>query len=467
MTLEQLEQLMESGETENLEFKSAKIDFNQTKLNRYCVALANEGGGYLILGVDDSNPRKVVGTKAFLDLNNTRSKVYDKLHIRVDAQEISHPDGRVIVFSISSSSLGSALHCDGSYLMRVGEDLVPMSPDHLRKIFDEGKPDFLSEVALANQSEEDVIRLLDTQIYFDLSQTAYPAQRSTVLERFVAEGLIVKKGTSFDITNLGALLFAKDLRKFETISSKAPRVIVFDGTNKVKGTLSDIFGRMGYVVGFESLIEYIISQLPSNEVVGKAFRENVKLFPGVAIRELVANALVHQDFQESGMFTTVEIYKDRMEIGNPGLSPVATDRLLDSYQSRNEKLADLMRRLRVCERQGSGIDKVVASVETWQLPAPDFRNSDKHFTAILYSDIAFAEMSKKDKIRACFQHCALKYVMNEKMSNQSLRERFDLSDSQADIISGIIKNAVEEGLIKLEDPESTSKRYARYVPYWA
>ena len=83
---------MESGETENLEFKSAKIDFNQTKLNRYCVALANEGGGYLILGVDDSNPRKVVGTKAFLDLNNTRSKVYDKLHIRVDAQEISHPD---------------------------------------------------------------------------------------------------------------------------------------------------------------------------------------------------------------------------------------------------------------------------------------------------------------------------------------------------------------------------------------
>ena len=76
-------------------------------------------------------------------------------------------------------------------------------------------------------------------------------------------------------------------------------------------------------------------------------------------------------------------------------------------------------------------------------------------------------MSKKDKIRACFQHCALKYVMNEKMSNQSLRERFDLSDSQADIISGIIKNAVEEGLIKLEDPESTSKRYARYVPYWA
>lgn len=467
VSIEQLEKWMKSAEGENLEFKSAKSEWNQTKLNRYAVALYNEGGGKLILGVNDSNPRKVVGTKAFLDLNDIKSKVFDKLHIRVDAEEMHHPDGRVLVFHIPPRPSGTALACDGAYLMRVGEDLVPMSPDQLRKIFDEGKPDFLSQVALADQSAEDVVRLLDTQIYFDLLKTSYPAQRATVLERFQSEGLIVKNGASFNIMNLGALLFAKDLRNFETVSSKAPRVIVFDGTNKVKGTRSDIFGRMGYVVGFESLIEYIVSQLPSNEVIGKAFREEVKMFPGVAVRELVANALVHQDFQESGMFVTVEIYDDRMEIGNPGLSPVATDRLLDSYQSRNERLADLMRRLRVCERQGSGIDKVVGSVETWQLPAPDFRNSDKHFTAILFSDIPFSEMSKKDKIRACFQHCVLKYVMNEKMSNQSLRERFDLSDSQADIISGIIKNTVDANLIKLEDPESTSKRYARYVPYWA
>ena len=467
VTIEQLEKWMASDEGERLEFKAAKSEWNQTKLNRYSVALYNEGGGKLILGVSDAKPRKVVGSNAFLNLNDAKSKVFDKLRIRVDAGEIAHPDGRVLVFHIPPRPLGTALHYDGAYLMRVGEDLVPMSQDQLRKIFDEGKPDFLSQIALAKQSAEDVVRLLDTHVYFDLFKSAYPATRSTVLERFESEKLIVKKGKVYDITNLGALLFAKDLTDFETVKTKSSRVIVYDGTNKMKGTRADIFGRMGYAVGFENMVEYIDSHLPSNEVVGKALRENVKMFPNIAIRELVANALVHQDFQEQGMFVTVEIYSDRVEISNPGLSPIATDRLLDSYQSRNESLADLMRRLRICERQGSGIDKVVEAVEAWQLPAPDFRNGEKHFTAILYGHIPFQEMGKKDKIRACFQHCALKYVMNEKMSNQSLRERFDLSDSQSDIISGIIKNTVDVGLIGLEDPASTSKRYARYVPYWA
>jgi ATP-dependent DNA helicase RecG len=467
VTIEQLESWMASDEGETLEFKSARSEWNQTKLNRYCVALANEGGGKLILGVSDSKPRTVVGTNSFRNLNDIKSRIFDKLHIRVDAEEIVHPNGRVVVFHIPSRPKATPLHCDGEYLMRVGEDLVSMSPDQLLRIFEEGKPDFLSQIAIADQTAEDVIRLLDTQIYFDLLKTPYPAKRATVLERFASEKLIIKKRKGFDITNIGALLFAKDLQSFDTVKSRAPRVIVYDGTNKVRGTRSDILGRMGYVVGFESMIEYIVSQLPSNEVIGKALREDVKMFPRIAIRELVANSLVHQDFHEHGMFVTVEIYADRMEIGNPGLSPIAPDRLLDSYQSRNEMVADLMRRLRICERQGSGIDKVVGDVEAWQLPAPDFRNGDKHFTAILFSHIPFSEMGRKDKIRACFQHCALKYVMNEKMSNQSLRERFDLSDSQSDIISGIIKNTVDEGLIKLEDPESTSKRYARYVPYWA
>lgn len=458
---------MKADEGERLEFKAARSEWNQTKLNRYCVALANELGGKLILGVSDAKPRHVVGSNAFRNLNDAKSKVFDKLHIRVDAEEITHPDGRVLVFHIPSRPLGTPLHCDGEYLMRVGEDLVSMSPDQLRKIFDEGKPDFLSQVAVTGQSAEDVVRLLDTQIYFDLLTVPYPAERGTVLHRFESENLIIKGDSRYNITNLGALLFAKDLRNFETVKDKAPRVIVFEGNNKLNQIRSDIFGRMGYVVGFESLIDYIHSQLPSNEVIGKAFREDVKMFPPIAVRELVANALVHQDFQQDGILVSIEIYSDRMEINNPGLSPVSPDRLVDSYQSRNEKLADLMRRLRICERQGSGIDKVIGNVEVWQLPAPDFRNREKHFSAVLFSHVPFSEMSKNDKIRACFQHCALKYVMNEKMSNQSLRERFDLSDSQADIISGIIKNTVDEGLIKLEDPESTSKRYARYVPYWA
>lgn len=350
--------------------------------------------------------------------------------------------------------------------MRVGEDLVPMSPDQLRKIFDEGKPDFLSQIALGNLSGDDVVTLLDTQIYFDLLKIPYPAERAGVLERYESEKLIKKRGGKYEVTNLGAILFAKDLSSFETVSRKVPRVVVYEGKGKLK-TRTDRLGTRGYVVSFENLIDYITTQLPSNEIIGKAFREEVKMFPGIAIRELVANALIHQDFNEHGMFVMVEVYSDRIEIGNPGLSPIATDRLIDGYQSRNEVLADLMRRLRICERQGSGIDKVIDSIETWQLPAPDFRNSEKHFTAVLFSHLPFDDMSRKDKIRACYQHCCLRFMMSERMTNQSLRERFDLSESKTDVSSQVIRNTMDAGMIKLEDPESTSKRYARYVPYWA
>lgn len=465
-TVEQLEDWMKSVEGENLEFKEAKPQYDLTKLHRYCVALYNEGGGKFILGVNDAKPRKVVGSQAFLNLNDIKSKVFDKLRIRVDAEEVSHPDGRVVIFHIPPRPPATALHYEGSYLMRVGEDLVPMSPDQLRKIFDEGKPDFLSQTALGNLSSDDVVRLLDTQIYFDLLKMPYPAERAGVLERYESEKLIKKRGGKYEVTNLGAILFAKDLSSFETVSRKVPRVVVYEGKGKLK-TRADRLGTRGYVVSFENLIDYISTQLPSNEVIGKAFREEVKMFPGIAIRELVANALIHQDFNEHGMFMTVEIYSDRMEISNPGLSPIATDRLIDGYQSRNEILADLMRRLRICERQGSGIDKVIDSIETWQLPAPDFRNSEKHFTAVLFSHLPFDDMSRKDKIRACYQHCCLKFMMNERMTNQSLRERFDLSESKTDVSSQVIRNTMDAGVIKLEDPESTSKRYARYVPYWA
>ena len=466
ISIEQIETWMRDSESENLEFKAARSQWDSGKLNRYCVALANEGGGRLILGVRDERPRSVVGSNAFQDINDIKSKIFDKLHIRVDAEELVHPNGRVIVFTIPSRPPATPLAYEGAYLMRVGEDLVPMSPDQLRKIFNEGKPHFLEQNALTDQSAEDVVRLLDTQIYFDLLNVPYPSERGLVLERFESEGLISSNGTAYSITNLGALLFAKNLQNFESVKSKAPRVVVFDGKSKLR-TRFDRFGRLGYIAGFERLIEYINAQLPSNELIGRVFREDVKMFPEIAIRELVANALVHQDLEEIGIFVSVEIYSDRVEISNPGLSPIELNRLLDSYQSRNEKMADLMRRLRICERQGSGIDKVISAVENWQLPAPDFRNAEKHFTALLFSHITFSEMSKKDKIRACYQHCGLKFLMNERMTNQTLRERFDLVNSQADIVSGIIKNTVDEGLIRLEDPGSTSKRYARYVPFWA
>jgi len=126
-----------------------------------------------------------------------------------------------------------------------------------------------------------------------------------------------------------------------------------------------------------------------------------------------------------------------------------------------------MRRLRICEEQGSGIDKTINAVEQFQLPAPDFRMTEKHTVSVLFAHRSFEEMGREDRTRACYQHCCLKWVMNERLTNQSLRERIKLSEAKADQVSRVIRDAVDAGKVKPEDAENASKRYAKYIPYWA
>lgn len=462
--------LSTSTESEHLEFKEAKQQFDTTKLLRYCVALANEGGGHLVLGVSDSPPRRVVGTQAFVaatDLNDIKARIVDKLHIRVDVHEFVHADGRVLVFEIPSRSQGQPLEIDGTYLMRAGDDLVPMTPDHLRRIFAEGQLDWFTQAAKERASADEVIALLDTQTYFDLCRLPYPTTRDGVLTRLSGEGLIVAMSEGWSISHLAAILLAKRLDAFSPVlARKAPRVVIYEGIDKTQ-TREDKPGNRGYAVGFESLVDFVHSAAPLNRSVEQVVREEVKMFPKQALRELIANALVHQDFLATGTSVMIEMYADRVEVSNPGTPPISVERFIDEYQSRNEKLADLMRRLGICEEKGSGVDKVVKAVEVFQLPAPDFRVGETRTTAVLFAHQDFSAMAKSDRIRACYQHCCLMYVSNQRMSNQSLRQRFGLPESKAATVSLVIGAAKEVGLIKADESETSSTRYARYLPFWA
>lgn len=467
-TLETLNRwLADAPEDEHLEFKEAKQQYDTTKLLRYCVALANEGGGHLVLGVSDKRPRQVVGTQAFQNRGEITARILDALRMRVDVQELEHPNGRVLVFAVPPRPAGTPLHHEGAYLMRAGEELVPMSPDQLKRIFAEGGPDWFDRPARAGASAEEVVALLDTQSFFDLMKLPYPTSRDGVLERLAQERLIERKADGWNITNLAAILLAKRLDAFSPeLARKAPRVVIYEGVNKL-ATRYDEPEHQGYAVGFEKLVDFVHSSAPRNHFVEQALRDEVKMFPRQAIRELVANALVHQSFEATGQSVMVEMYADRLEVSNPGLPPIKVERFIDEFRSRNERLAELLRRMRVCEEKGSGIDKVVHLAEVFQLPAPDFRTSETRTTAVLFAHQDFAEMSKPDRIRACYQHCALKYVSNERMSNQSLRERFRLPESKAATASQVIGATKEAGLIKTDESDTTSTRYARYLPFWA
>lgn len=471
ITLTTLEQWLQTpAETEQLEFKEARQQFDTTKLLRYCVALANEGGGHLILGVSDKPPRQVIGSNAFpsqTSLNSIKARILDKLRFRVDTTEIQHPNGRVLIFEIPSRPLGQPLEFDGTYLMRTGEDLTAMTPDTLKRIFAEDQQDWFSQAARSDASSDEVIALLDTQTYFELLDIPYPTHRDAVLDRLQRERFITQTSSSWTVTKLAAILLAKELKAFSSsLARKAPRFVIYEGSNKLK-TRNDYTGSKGYAVGFKGLVNFVHAAAPQNRFIEEVVRQEVKMFPLQALRELIANALVHQDFSITGASVMIEMYTDRVEISNPGLPPIEVNRFIDEYSSRNEQLANIMRRFGICEEKGSGIDKVVGAAEIYQLPPPDFRVGEIRTTAVLFAYQDFADMSRSDRIRACYQHCCLQHISNKHMSNKSLRERFHLSAARSGTVSSIIRATREANWIKPDVSQSTSSRYSRYLPFWA
>lgn len=270
----------------------------------------------------------------------------------------------------------------------------------------------------------------------------------------------------WNISNLGAVLFAKKLDEFPRLKRKAVRVIVYKGKGRVQTEREQVGGK-GYASGFEGLIGLIKALVPSNEVIEKALRKTVPMYPELAVRELVANAIIHQDFAVTGAGTMVEIFEDRMEITNPGEPLVATERFVDTPpRSRNEALASLMRRFRICEERGSGIDKVVFETEFHQLPAPLFEAPEGFTRITLFAHKTFGEMDKADRVRACYLHACLKWVQRDYLTNASLRERFAIDPKNSAIVSRLIKETIEAKLIVPFDPE-TSRKHMRYVPHWA
>lgn len=436
--------------------------------------LFNQTYGYLVFGVKDTiqtvegttfKPRKM--KKGNEEIEHWLAQ---RLEPRIDFRiyEFLYQDNPIVLFEIPAAENQPVRFKHKAYI-RIGSITRELKdfPEKERKIWNK-KPEkaFEEEPALKKLSADDIVNLLDTQSYFDLIKVPYPTTREAVLDRFIKERFIKKIGDSYLISNLGGILFAKDIGAFPSLSRKSVRVILYNGIDRIN-TRREQIGTKGYAIGFEGLVSYINSQLPENEEIGKVFRQNVRMYPEIAIRELVANAIIHQDFREKGTGPLIEIFADRIEFTNPGLPLITPERFIDEYQSRNEIFAAFMRRIGLCEEKGSGIDKVVFQAEFYQLPAPDFRAKQKHTQTTMYAFKVLNKMDKTDKIRACYQHACLRYVSNKKMTNKSLRERFKIDEQNAAIASRIIRDTLETGLIKEDDPANKSKKFVKYVPFWA
>lgn len=454
------------SESAHLEFKRAEESFETNTLYKYCVALANAKGGHLLLGITDRPPRQVVGSSAFGNAEKIAKQIYDKLNFRVEVDAVEHPKGRVVVFTVPPRPTGRPYDLEGAYWMRAGSSLTAMDPDTLKQIFAEGQPDWLGEICLEGAKADEIVGLLDAESFLNLMGANPTTSNQDAVELIAKKKLIVKVDGKYSVRRIGALLLAKNLADFELIEHKAPRVVVHPGASKLSVT-NDVIGGKGYAVGFQGLVGFIMNQMPRNQVIDGALRRDVTMIPESIVRELVANALLHQDFAVSGARVMIDIYNNRLEVSNPGTPIVATTRFIDQEQTRNAELAGMLRRMRICEERGSGIDKVIEEVEAHQLPAPEFYSDKLRTYAVIYGPKEFANLSQEERIRACYQHSVLKWVKREKMTNRSLRERFDLPKSKSAAISQTIVATVEAGYIKSDKAEGGSRKYAHYLPAWA
>lgn len=321
-------------------------------------------------------------------------------------------------------------------------------------------------VSIGLVSQDDVLRLLDWKKFYELLRVEIPASPQAVIGRLLSNNIIGRESDlGFSVSNLGAISLARNINNFESVLRKIVRVTFYEGHSRFK-TLKSKDGGRGYAVGFDGLIAYLMENLPQEEEIVGGLRKTKHAYPELMLREAVANALVHQDFAISGAGPTIEVFKDRIEIVNPGRPLTDPERFIDMPpRSRNESLATVMKNLYICEERGSGVDKIVTLAEDNRLPAPDFRIDGENCKIILYGPRKFKDTSSTERVRACYQHCVLQYVAERKMTNSTLRARFGLDDSYNSQVSRIISEAVERRFIKQSD--GWSARAGSYVPIWA
>lgn len=332
------------------------------------------------------------------------------------------------------------------------------------------KSDFESVTAKGGLVLPDVLSLLDYPKYFELLNAPMPQSQQKVAHYLREDGILLRQDDGrYAITNLGALLLAKRLRDFPSVSRKALRLVQYEGHGRTEMLRSrDYEG--GYAVEFEAAVEMVMALTPAREDIIGAVRQQMTAYPERAVREILANTLIHQDLAVVGSGPVVEIFFDRIDFTNPGMSLVDLMRLVDNPpKSRNQRLASLMRRFRFCEELGTGWDKIISSCEASYLPAPkvvEYEGAGGSLRVSLMSYVPYRSMDAWDRMMACYWHACICFTNGDVMTNKSLRSRFGEGGPSQSTVSKLLAATVDAELIKPVDP-STAPRYMRYVPIWA
>ncbi len=372
-SLAEFARLMSLPEGEHLEFKEAKNSFEFELLVKYCVALANEGGGAMVLGVTDKVPRRIVGTKAFLDLEKTKAGIASRLHIRVDAEELNHHDGRVLIFKVPSRPIGMPVHYEGRYFMRAGEELVPMLPDVLRRIFEESGPDYSAEpVEAATMADLDPVAIeAFRQRWLRKSGDQRIATRGA--EQLLSDTELLVNGK----VTVAALVLFGTREALGRLLSQSELIFEYRSSDASGPAQSRKEYRQGFFSWYDELWNTINLRNDLQHFQSGLFVLDVPTFNERAVREAVLNAVSHRDYRMSGSVFVRQYYR-RIEIVSPGGLPpgITYENILWEQSPRNRRLAEAFSRAGLVERAGQGMNLIYESCIRESKAVPDFSRSD-------------------------------------------------------------------------------------------
>lgn len=467
-----------AAETEYVEFKYNNCDPEMIGCDISALAnsaaITDRSHSYMIWGVDDKS-HAIIGTEVRLRTQKKggeeleswlRRLLSDNADFEISSAEIGGKHLEVLIIrkaeGLPVSFMKQQYVRIGSYTKKIA-DYPAKQMMLLTKLRD---LDFESNVSLTGLSLADILRLLNVEAYFRLLNIPRPYDSAGCVRYLEQDNLVrFQDDGLYAITNLGAILFAINLDTFPRLGRKKVRVVQYEGNNRLAILRQDELAD-GYAISLARAFEILTHILPVKEDINKIRLTTVGDYPLPAIREAIANALIHQDFYVTGAGPLIEVFDSRVEVTNPGTPLVDIKRIVDNPpRSRNEGVSSLMRRMGLCEELGRGWDKMVISCELMRSSSPMIQIYGEATRVTLYSRTDYTRMTQEERLWSLYLHACIRYVEGESLTNSSLRERFGLAETLAGSMSRLIKEALSRGLIQPKNP-SAAYRYMEYIPKW-
>lgn len=469
---------MLSAETETVEFKLSSPNID--KIAKDISALSNSAAlhgkkiAYRIWGIDDAT-HEIVGTefdfeklkKGNLELVAWLTNCIDQ-DIGFEFTNVKMSDGRkVVVLEIPAAEREPTTFKNNAFI-RIGSNTTrlaghPKLGARLWASFDRDPKEL--RIIEFDKSPEEVASLLDFSSYYKALGYPVPTSLNRVLADLENNKFIVHNDADYwDITTIGALMLANDLRDFSGLEYRTVWLTRYDSPDRTQGG-QDMEFTCGYARSFEEIVRFTMAFVPRREKLVDGKRVDEIAFPEVAIRELIANMMVHQDLEASGSSPKIEVFADKIEFTNLGKPLVPISRIVDmALLQRNEATSRFFHRCGFCEERGSGYDKIIKATSASNLLAPRIEvQQDKLTHVTMLAKVPFKSITKEDRIWTCYMYACLRHLNNESITNKDVRELFAIPDKNRSTATEILRSAVDAGRIKLLNPEAGSKA-RRYVP---